>query len=139
MTNLYKNDTLVINVDADYMTSCLALSSSFVNGVQAIGVLKDEVIAYPIMKFSYYNAINDKKMDILKLINDKGKFSSMEELSKKSKMSLPLIAYHLKGNRDSQGLVQMNLVETHKKDSSVCINLTELGKLIANGYVDIKE
>ena len=137
MSNLYKGDNLVINVDVDYMTSCLALSSSFVNGIAAIGILGKEVISYPIMKFSYYNAINDKKMELLRLINEKGEFSSMEELAKKSKMSLPLIAYHLRGNKDSEGLVAMNLVNTVKKESSVCIELTELGKLIAKGYVDV--
>ncbi len=135
--SLYKGDTIVINVDCDYMTSCLALSSAFVNGIAAIGILGDEIITYPIMKFSYYNAVNDKKMEILRLINDNGKFDSMEMLSKKSKMSLPLIAYHLRGNRDSMGLVSMNLVETKRTKSRICIRLTELGNLIANGYVDI--
>lgn len=137
LTNIYKGENLVINVDVDYMTSCLVLSSSFVNGIQAIGILGEEVIAYPIMKFSYYNAINDKKMYLLDLINKKGEFDSMEDLSKKAKMSLPLIAYHLRGNRDSEGLVSMNLVDTFKKDSTVSIKLTDLGKLIANGYVDV--
>lgn len=139
ITNLFKGDTLVINVDTDYMTSCLALSSAFVNGVQALGILGDKIIVYPIMKFSYYNAINEKKMNLLKILNDKGKVGSMEELSKLSKMSLPLIAYHLKGNRDSKGLTEMNLVETKKKESSVCVSLTELGKLIANGYIDVED
>ena len=137
MLSLYEDDVIVINVDCDYMTSCLALSSAFVNGIAAIGILGDEIIAYPIMKFSYYNAVNDKKMEILRLINDKGEFDSMEMLSKKSKMSLPLIAYHLRGNRDSVGLVSMNLVKTKKTKSGICVKLTELGKLIANGYVDI--
>ncbi len=138
LENYYKNNSIVINVDTDYMTSCLALSSSFVNGIAAMGVLKEEVITYPIMKFSYYNAINDKKMKILNIVNKKGPISSMEELAKLSKMSLPLIAYHLRGNRDSQGLVEMNLVMTKKIDSSVCVSLTELGKLIANGHIDVK-
>ena len=62
MQSLYDEDTIVINVDCDYMTSCIALSSAFVNGIAAIGILDDEIIAYPIMKFSYYNAVNDKKM-----------------------------------------------------------------------------
>lgn len=139
VSNLYKDNNLVINVDTDYMSSCLALSSAFVSGIQAIGVLGEEIIAYPVMKFSYYNAINDKKMDLLKILNKKGEVKSMEELSKISKMSLPLIAYHLKGNRDSKGLVEMNLVNTKKSDSSVCVSLTELGKLIVNGYVDVNK
>jgi hypothetical protein len=138
LNNIYKGNNLVINVDVDYMTSCLALSSSFVNGIAAIGILGKEVISYPIMKFSYYNAINEKKMELLKIISDEVEFNSMEDLAKKSKMSLPLIAYHLRGNKDSDGLVAMNLIETEKKESSVKIKLTELGKLIAKGYIDVK-
>lgn len=133
----HSQDTVVINVDTDYMSSCLALSSAFVSGIQAIGILGEDVIAYPVMKFSYYNAINEKKMKIIKLLNDKGAVGSMDELSKLSKMSLPLIAYHLKGNRDSKGLVEMNLVETTKRDQTVCVSLTELGKLLANGYIEV--
>lgn len=136
---LYIGDVIVINVDTDYMTSCLALSSAFVNGVQAIGVLGDEIIAYPIMKFSYYNAINEKKMVILRQLNAKKDAMTMDEIAKAAKLSLPLVAYHLRGNRDSKGLEQMNLIETSKVGTSVCVALTELGKLIVNGYVDVCE
>ena len=52
-----------------------------------------------------------RRWEILRHINNKGEFDSMEMLSKKSKMSLPLIAYHLRGNKDSEGLVSMNLVK----------------------------
>ena len=120
------------------MSSCLALSSAFVNGIAAIGVLEDQIIAYPIMKFSYYNAINDKKMQLLKLIHEEEKVESMEKLSKLSKMSLPLIAYHLKGNRDSKGLVEMKLVETARENGSISLELTDLGKLIVGGHVDFE-
>ncbi len=137
IVELYKDETVVINVDCDYISSCLALSSAFVNGVPALGVLKDKIIAYPIMKFSYYNALNEKKLMLLNLIFESGEIESMEKLSKMSRMSLPLIAYHLKGNRDSQGLIEMNLVETEKKNGALVLKLTDLGKLIANGDVDI--
>ncbi len=136
MSNLYSKDNIVINVDTDYMSSCLALSSAFVNGIAAIGVLKDEIIAYPIMKFSYYNAINEKKRFILETISKYQEIESMEKLSKLTKMSLPLIAYHLKGNRDSKGLIEMNLVEAQRKEGSISLKLTELGRLIVGGYID---
>lgn len=136
VSQLYSNESVVINVDTDYMSSCLALSSAFVNGIQAIGVLEEELITYPIMKFSYYNAINEKKMKILQTLSKQGKVESMEKLSKLTKMSLPLIAYHLKGNRDSKGLVEMNLIETKRENGSLCIWLTDLGNLIVNGAVD---
>jgi len=135
--DLYKNDSLVINVDTDYMSSCLALSSAFVNGILAIGMLEDKIITYPIMKFSYYNAINEKKMYLLNIINKKEEIESMEELSKLSGMSLPLIAYHLSGNRDSKGLVEMNLVETKRDGASIKIKLTQLGRLISANKIDV--
>jgi hypothetical protein len=134
----YSNHKLVINVETDYETSCLALSSAFVNGIQAIGILHDQIIAYPIMKFSYYNAINEKKLQLLTIINKKQFLSSMEELSKLSKLSLPLIAYHLKGNKDSQGLIEMNLVETERIDGKLKLYLTDLGKLIVSGSLNCK-
>lgn len=133
LSEKYTNHKLIINVETDYETSCLALSSAFVNGIQAIGIMKDKIISYPIMKFSYYNAINDKKLELLKLINKKQKIKSMEELSKLAKMSLPLIAYHLKGNKDSQGLIEMNLVETERIEGKLELSLTDLGRLIVSG------
>lgn len=135
ITQKYRGYNIVINVDTDYYTSCLALSAAFVNGIIAIGMLKEEIIVYPIMKFSYYNALNDKKFELLRLIDKEGRISSMEKLAKLSKMSLPLIAYHLRGNRDSKGLVEMNLVDTKRTKTSVEISLTTLGKLIVKGSV----
>jgi hypothetical protein len=139
ISELYSDYNIVINVDCDYYTSCLALSSAFVNGITAIGIIKDELIVYPVMKFSYYNALNLKKMTLLQLIGKTGKIESMEKLSKLASMSLPLIAYHLKGNRDSQGLVEMNLVETKREHGSVALELTALGKLIVKGGVNSRD
>jgi hypothetical protein len=136
ISELYKNDSIVIQVDCDYLTSCLSLSSAFVNGILAIGILNNEIISYPIMKFSYYNAINKKKLEILKIINKNKNIESMEELAKLTKLSLPLIAYHLRGNRDSKGLIEMNLVETKKENGKIKIKLTQLGKLIINDAID---
>jgi hypothetical protein len=134
----YTSHKLIINVETDYETSCLALSSAFVNGIQAIGILNDKIIAYPIMKFSYYNAINEKKLELLTIINKKQILNSMEELSKLAKISLPLIAYHLKGNKDSQGLIDMNLVETERIDGKLQLTLSDLGKLIVSGSLTCK-
>lgn len=135
ISELYSNYSIVINVDTDYYTSCLALSSAFVNGIIAIGILKEELIVYPVMKFSYYHALNKKKMELLTIINKEVKIESMEKLSQLAGLSLPLIAYHLKGNRDSQGLVEMNLVETFREGGSVALELTSLGKLIVKGGI----
>jgi hypothetical protein len=131
----YQDDAVVINVDTDYMTSCLALSSAFVNGIQAMGILDDEIIVYPVMKFSYYSAINQKKMEILSAIYERGTIPSMEELGREISMSLPLVAYHLRGNRESKGLIAMNLVHTERVDGAISLSLTDLGRLIVSGTI----
>ena len=140
ISELYSKEySIVINVDTDYYTSCLALSAAFVNGIVAIGILKEELIVYPVMKISYYHALNKKKMELLEIINREKNIESMEKLSKLAGISLPLIAYHLKGNRDSQGLVEMNLVETSRVGGSVSLKLTALGKLIVKGGIESRE
>ncbi|MFH1443713.1 MAG: DUF6293 family protein [Candidatus Micrarchaeota archaeon] len=133
-----RENKILVNVDTDYMSSCIALSASFVNGVQAIGVLNDEVIAYPIMKFSYYNALSDKKMMLLQTISKKGQFDSLESLSNQVKMSLPLVTYHVRGVRDKPGLEELGLVETRRNRGKVITTLSPLGRLIVNGMVDLK-
>ena len=48
---------------------------------------------------------------ILKLLYEKEACcSSMEELSRETKMSIPLISYHINGNLKSEGLKTMGLV-----------------------------
>ncbi len=129
---------VLINTETDYRTSCIALSAAFVNGLQAIGVLDDRVIAYPIMKFSYYSALSGKKTKLLELVSkaEGGRISSLEELGEKAGMSLPLVIYHLRGSREKTGLEELGLVELSKSGGRVGVSLTALGRLIVGGYVD---
>lgn len=130
---------IIINVDTDNLSSCLALSSAFVNGIQAIGILHDDIIAYPIMKFSYYNTLSDKKLNMLKLIYNKGTYPSLDSLSKEINMSLPLIIYHIKGSRDKMGLQEMGLVQTKRNRGNIEVTLTSLGRLITKGHIDFEK
>ena len=130
-----QGNSCIINVETDYMSSCLALSSAFVNGIQAIGVMRDKVIAYPIMKFSYYNTLTDKKMKILETLYENKDWTTVEDLQKSIKMSAPLISYHLNGNLKSKGLKEMGLVETKETKGRLQINLSTLGKLLIRGLV----
>ncbi len=132
-----ENARVIINTDTDYGTNCVALSAAFVNGVQAIGLMQGKIIAYPIMKFSYYNAISDKKREVLRKIFEKREYPSLESLSKDLSMSLPLVTYHIRGSREKKGLEQLGLVATTKSDGKVAVRLTTLGNMIAKGYVDI--
>jgi len=130
-----KNE-LIINVSAgDKLTSCLALSAAFVNGIKAVGVTNDQLIMMPIMKFSYYTSLSNQKLRILRLLyENKNCCSSLDQLSKMTKMSLPLISYHMNGSHKVEGLKQMGLVDLseHRKNTSVTIS--ELGRMLMSGY-----
>ncbi|NUN11770.1 winged helix-turn-helix transcriptional regulator [Candidatus Micrarchaeota archaeon] len=132
-----KQAHLILNIETDYETSCIALSASFVNGVQAIGFSKGEIIAYPIMKFSYYSALSDKKLKLLETIY-KNKIESFEQLSKLAGISLPLVTYHVRGSKNASGLEQLGLVETSLEKQKISVSLTSLGKLIIKGYIEVE-
>lgn len=51
-------------------------------------------------------------VDIVKI---KGNISSLEQLSKKTNMSLPLISYHVNGSSKSEGLKDLGLIETEER------------------------
>jgi DNA-binding transcriptional ArsR family regulator len=118
-------------------SGCAACSAAFVNGLKAISVSENTTKLLPILKFNYYSLISDKKMEILKFLHTEEKCcSSLEQLSKKTGMSLPLISYHINGNLKSKGLKDMGLVETTEAKGRVSVNLTLLGRLLVKGYVE---
>lgn len=111
-------------------------SAAFINGIKAFSVEKDEIVILPILKFSYYKMIPDKKMQILKLLYNKTHCcSSLEDLSKEMGMSLPLISYHINGNIKSEGLKEMGLVQTKEKKGKIGVQLSLQGRLMIKGYL----
>lgn len=128
---------IIINVaTGDRITRCAATSAAFVNGIKAFDVTPEGLMLLPVLKFNYYKMITDKKMQILRIIHTEEKCcASLEELSKKTKMSLPLISYHINGNLKSEGLKDLGLVKTSEKKGKVAIELTMLGRLLLKGYV----
>jgi DNA-binding transcriptional ArsR family regulator len=140
ISNIKHSETgkeLLVNVATGDRTSrCAATSAAFVNGLKAFATDGDKALMLPVMKFNYYKMISDKKMDILKILHDKDCCSSLEELSKKSKMSLPLISYHINGNLKSDGLKTMGLVETTEEKGRISVELSPLGRMIVRGYID---
>jgi len=128
---------VIINVaTGDTMARCAVTSAAFVNGLQAFSVDNSEVMLLPILKFSYYNELTDKKLGILKLIyKDKTCCASLEDLSKKLKMSLPLVSYHVNGNLKSPGLKELGLIETKEEGGKIRVTLTMQGRLLIKGYV----
>ncbi|MFH1331875.1 MAG: DUF6293 family protein [archaeon] len=132
---------LIVNVTTgDKITNCAATSAAFVNGLKAFAVDEQKgVIMLPVLKFSYYKLLTDKKMEILKVLNQPGCCLSLDELSKRTKMSLPLISYHVNGTLKSEGLKELGLVDTTEKNGRVEIHLSMLGRLIIKGYVEQPE
>ena len=134
--NLEKDQKIMVNVaTGDRNGRCAATCAAFVNGLKAFSVDEEKVMLLPVLKFSYYKLISDKKMQLLKILYGKDCCSSLEELSKRSKMSLPLISYHINGNLKSEGLKELGLVETTEKKGRIGITLTMLGKLLVDGYI----
>lgn len=119
---------------------CAACSAAFVNGLKAISVSGNKTTMLPIMKFNYYSLISDRKKEILQFLHDeKDCCGSLDDLSKRTGMSLPLISYHINGNLKSKGLKDMGLVETTEKKGRVRVSLSVLGRLLVQGYVDTEE
>lgn len=136
IANMEKGKEIILNVaTGNRDTRCAATSAAFVNGLKAFSVIGNDTMLLPVLKFSYYKLLTDKKMDILKLLYNNNSMIPMEELSKKTKMSLPLISYHINGNLKSEGLKEMSLVETKENRGRVDIYLSVLGKLLVKGYV----
>lgn len=128
---------ILVNVtSSDKVTSCLTLCAAYVHGMRAVGVVGDNVMLLPIMKFSYYKLLSDQKLRILKfLYQSKDCCASLEELSKNVKMSFPLISYHINGRGKVDGLLQMGLVETAESRKKIEVKLSELGKMLMAGYL----
>lgn len=133
---LEKGNEIIINTaTGDRSSTCAATSAAFVNGLKAISVEGNNAMLLPVLKFSYYNILTEKKMGILQLLKQPGCCRSLEELSKKTKMSLPLISYHINGNLKSEGLKNLGLVETMEEKGRIAVKLSTLGRLLVKGYI----
>ncbi|MBI1935800.1 helix-turn-helix transcriptional regulator [Candidatus Woesearchaeota archaeon] len=130
------NNVIINTATGDRTTTCAATSAAFVNGIKAFSIEKGTAMLLPVLKFSYYRLLTDRKMDILKMLAKPDCCMSLEELSKKTKMSLPLISYHINGNLKSEGLKEMGLAETNEIRGRLEIKLSMLGRMLLNGYVN---
>ncbi|HZX11849.1 MAG TPA: DUF6293 family protein [Candidatus Nanoarchaeia archaeon] len=127
--------SIVVNVaTGDRLSSCIALSAAFVNGLKAFGVVNDQAMLLPILKFSYYKLLTERKIEILRVLNEKGPLS-LEGIGTAVRMSLPLLSYHLNGTYKVDGLKQLGLVETVQQRGRMEVSLSQLGKLLVKGYI----
>jgi DNA-binding transcriptional ArsR family regulator len=73
-------------------------------------------------------------MNILKQLHNKT-YNSLDELSKATNMSLPLLSYHINGNLKSDGLKDLGVVETEENSGRLTIQLSMLGRMLVKGYI----
>ena len=132
-----KDNNIFINVSTgDRDTRCAATSAAFVNGLKAFTADGNNTMLLPVLKFSYYKLLTDRKMEVLKtLYSENGNALTLEELGKKTKMSLPLISYHIHGTLKSDGLNELGLIELDENKSRIKVKLSLLGRLLVKGYV----
>jgi hypothetical protein len=134
--NTFKDKEVLINVSTGTMeANCGAICAGYVNGMKAFVVEKNKVKLLPIMKFSYYCAISERKLSILKALARKTCSEGIDALAKDIKMNLPLLSYHINGNDKSEGLKRLGLVETRDIKGKTQVCLTVLGKLLVRGYI----
>ena len=131
--NEHKNEfeDVVLNVaGGEKVLTCAAVSAAFFNGLKAFHLKEETPMMLPIMKVKYSNMISKAKMAILKAIQDAdGVIHSLGQLSDISGYGRPLLSYHIWGDDESRGLVELGLVEAErKKQGRLEARLTVLGK-----------
>ncbi len=137
------SEQVLMNVSAgDKMLGCAAVSASFINGIKAFGMDHEGCpMLLPVLKLSYAEVISHAKIAILQAIEKAGgSVKSLEELSKVSGYSKPLLSYHVQGGNGSRGLADLDLVEVERAErGKIEVRLTTLGKLlIVNDIMKLK-
>ncbi|MCK5266088.1 MAG: hypothetical protein KAR03_10825 [Candidatus Thorarchaeota archaeon] len=131
--NEHKNnyEDVVLNVaGGEKVLTCAAVSAAFFNGLKAFHLKNEIPMMLPVMKVKYSNMISKAKIAILKAIQDAGgEIKSLGQLSDLSGYGRPLLSYHVWGDDESRGLVELGLVEAERKrQGRLEANLTVLGK-----------
>ncbi|MEK6948528.1 MAG: DUF6293 family protein [Nanoarchaeota archaeon] len=136
--NIDMEQNLIVNVgSAEGGMKCAATCATFVNGIRAFDITENnEIMFLPVLKFSYYNILTEKKLSILKILyNNVDNTTELYDLSKKLNMSLPLISYHINGTSKSDGLKTLGLVDTKEEKGKLKVRLNTLGLMILKGYI----
>ncbi|MBW3014118.1 hypothetical protein KY335_02645 [Candidatus Woesearchaeota archaeon] len=124
---------VVINVaTADPSVRCAATAAAFVHGIRAFSTEDNKAIMLPVLGYSYYKLLTAKKRDILQILSEK-EYTALDEIHQRTKMSMPLISYHINGNFKAEGLKVMGLVETRLKKGKIDLKLSPLGSLLIKG------
>lgn len=127
-------DNIIVNVaTGDRLSTCAALSASYVNSLRVFTVVEDRPMPLPMLRFSFNKLISAKKTDILRVLL-KGSVG-FDVLAKEVRVSLPLLSYHLNGDRETSGLIELGLVELSSQEKGKQASLSTLGKFFVKGYL----
>ena len=132
-------EKLIVNVSSgDKAGATGTLAAAFVNGLKAFHVDGERVVMYPVLKFSYYRQLPQKKLAVLRFLKNQPECcSSLEDLARRTGMSLPLVSYHINGNAKAEGLISLGLVEVQVAERGrTQVRLSETGKLIVDGMTE---
>ncbi|MFQ5831385.1 MAG: DUF6293 family protein [Candidatus Thorarchaeota archaeon] len=135
-------DDVVLNVaGGDKTLTCAAVSAAFFNGVKAFHLMNENPVLLPILKVNYNTVISRAKVKILQALHSAGGVTkSLGELSDLSGYGKPLLSYHVWGDNESRGLVELGLVEAVRKQRGrLRVTLTTLGKAMILGQSDSGE
>ena len=126
-------EDFLINVgSAERTLACAGVAAAFVYGVKVFDVIHEEPVLFPVMNFSYADAITSPKIEILRAIERSGgHVESLEILSGIVNYGKPLLSYHIRGSQDSRGLESLGLVEVERgKRGRLQVRLTPLGRTL---------
>jgi len=129
-----RNDVVINISSADRIPQCAMTNAAHVNGLRAVAILKDRMIMLPILRMSFSNVLSEKKMRILEALEGSC-IGSLEDISRKTGMSLQLVSYHINGTPKSQGLKDLELVETKEEKGKVRVCTSAMGRLFMDGYI----
>ncbi len=129
-------EDVVLNVaGGDKVLTCAAVSAAFFNGLKAFHLKHETPVMLPIMKVNYSNLISKAKMAVIKAIHEAGgAIQSLGQLSDISGYGRPLLSYHIWGDDESRGLVELGLVDAERgRHGRLEVQLTVLGKAMLLG------
>ncbi len=126
---------IVVNVStSDRVSECALTSAAHVNGLRAVAVVGGKTIPIPIMSLAYHELLSDSKMKILRTLDPSG-LPSLEEVSRRSGMSLQLVSYHVNGSPQSKGLLGLDLVQATDDRGRVKLCLSPVGRTFLDGHM----
>ncbi len=78
--------------------------------------------------------MTERKLNILKILGEHENGCFLDFLAKKTKLSAPLLSYHLYGTTKGDGLKQFGLIDVAEQEGKVLIKINMLGRMLMKGY-----